>query len=230
MAHRPFASFANRFTGQTCWDIGRGPTRFDYGQRRMAVDPVLFITVAVTLSDLLPSGLPCFWFAHDANQRVYLTPRLRPVAVLPEDAPEGKVLCRPDDPILNEIPAYTLYPWGSPGEARACLDADRKALARLRLFHWHSGTIHSLLHFVWYLGCRGARLVGCDEINQRFVMYGLNTPANGAYDVRRANRSGSISHWTYDVIRNHQEAMLGRLSLEADYVGMPRRRAMEGQT
>jgi hypothetical protein len=84
----------------------------------------------------------------------------------------------------------------------------------------HTGTIHTLLHFVWFCGFQRVTYVGCDGINQKHVLARACGARNG-YDSRLQNRSNTSPWWHYAKIRQAQDLLTTLFGIEAVYRGAP---------
>jgi hypothetical protein len=158
--HMAFGSFNNRYCGRTCYVVGRGPTTFDYEKLKSINEPIFFLNDAVCLEKLARSET--FFFAHDAALRVWLNGAMKSTAVLPLNGT-----------ILDSEPGVLAH--GGPLVLYHRQDEDREVIMRMTrdelgdaaALFGHSGTIHSLLHFVWFCGFRRIIYIGCDGINQK---------------------------------------------------------------
>ena len=215
MSELPFAHFCDKFSGQTGWVIGRGPTRFDYAALGQTDGPVFFINDAVSQEKWLAADRPAFFFAHDAAMACWLSdPGVRSIPVLivdqpltgPVEDPRPGLIGGPDDPRLANLPRSILYRKDGPLDRATLLNFDRQEIARSGQLHVGGATIHPLLHFAWYVGCAKLVLIGCDGL-----------PETG-YDARLENRSKSTQQNAL-AIRVQQEEILRRLSLPREYLG-----------
>jgi hypothetical protein len=84
----------------------------------------------------------------------------------------------------------------------------RDQIADLRILFSHSGTIHSLLHFLWFCGCTSAALIGCDGLGW-------------AYDPRLENRSHSTPGQQYTTLRTVQDHLANIFAIKLTYLGAP---------
>jgi hypothetical protein len=209
----PFAAFNNRYAGSACHIVGRGPTTFDYLRLREITEPVFFLNDAVSLEEHVRGD--SFFFAHDRAQQVWLTRGLKSTAVLPVG---GKFWTRIATFPFRHNGRIALYRW-SKTPAFDLLNQTRDQLAAAEeLFH-HCGTIHSVLHFVWYCGFTHVRFVGCDGINDPQQLDAAG--ARNGYDARLANASGTSPWWQYHQIREMQDRLCRRFGLEVNYLGTP---------
>ncbi len=210
----PFAAFNNRYRGRSCHVVGRGPTEFDYASLADVADPVFFINDAVCLEGHARGET--FFFAHDPQTLPWLDGRLRSTAVLPID---GKLFERDPNLTLGHRGGVAFYHWCEAGR-RELLEMDRDAVAAARRLYVHSGTIHSVLHFIWFCGFARVSLVGCDCLSRRAPLRpGLRAP--DGYDRRLRNASGSVAV-AYAEIGRIQRLLTDVLGLEATYLGTPR--------
>lgn len=215
MTEVAFASLCEQFRGSTGWVVGRGPTRFDYALLAREPGPFFFVNDAVGAERWLRPGAPSFFFAHDASMAAWLLdPGLRSVPVLVTDQPvtgpreqpvEGLLRGR-DDPHLAGVARAVFYRKQGPHERTSLLERSRVEIRDSGQLYTASGTLHPLLHFAWYVGCRRLRMVGCDGF-----------PGIG-YDARLENRSGSTQQAAI-FIRVRQEEILRRLGLPSEHVG-----------
>jgi hypothetical protein len=195
----PFSDFNNKFENGTCYVVGRGPTAFDYRQLGDVSDPVFFINDAVCLEKYAQGET--FFFAHDSQTRVWLDGAVKGTAVLPMD---GLVL-RDVAGALGHAGPVVFYRRGE-REREELLRMSRDELATREELFVHTGTMHSLVHFLWFCGFGKAVFIGCD--GQR------------GYDSRLQNRSCS-SPGEYRTIRRAQELLTTLFGIEAVYLGTP---------
>jgi hypothetical protein len=92
----------------------------------------------------------------------------------------------------------------------------REQIADAQQLYRHSGTIHSLLHFVWLCGFARADLIGCDGISQEDA-----PTTGGGHDPRLENRSNSWANHEYRTMRQAQDLLIRLFGFEARYVGTP---------
>jgi hypothetical protein len=114
---RDFAEFNNRFAGECCYVVGRGPTEFDYRALAEVREPIFFINDAVCLDKLARSET--FVFVHDLAMRVWLDGSVKSTAVLPIN---GTVLGSPPATCLGHTGPVLYY---------RRQDEDREALMRM---------------------------------------------------------------------------------------------------
>jgi hypothetical protein len=213
----PFAAFNGKYTGRSCHVVGRGPTDFDFEQLGKSSDPVFFINDAVCLEKHVQSD--SFFFAHDPQMLGWLDGRIKSTAVLPID---GKIFAGSPAITLHHAGPIVFYHWNEPNrEAQLKMTRDELAIAA-ELFT-HTGTIHSLLHFVWYCGFTKVNLIGCDCINDTSKLADQFQTPDG-YDPRLENLSGSASSHNYGSIGNAQNLLIMLFGLEAAYLGTPGRK------
>jgi hypothetical protein len=215
----PFAHFNNRCAGGSCYVVGRGPTEFDYTELGATDEPVFFINDAVCLEKHVRGE--SFFFAHDRQLLPWLNGAIRSTAVLPID---GKVFCvepgEAPERTLAHAGKIVFYHWREDNR-QAQLHMTRDQLAEAKQLFTHTGTIHSLLHFVWYCGFRKVSFVGCDCITDTHALAGnFHTP--DGYDPRLENRSGSSASPSYPAIRRAQDLLTMLFGFEAVYRGTPR--------
>lgn len=209
----PFSAFNNRYAGRECCVVGRGPTRFDYARLAQLDCPVFFINDAVSLEHHVRGE--SFFFAHDANQQVWLKRGLKSTAVLPLG---GKFWGKFEGAPYVHRGSMVLYEWPHSNGAKI-LERTRDELALARELTTCTGTIHSLLHFLWFCGFTTVKFIGCDGINDCSQLSLLAAPSG--YDTRIANESESEPWWQYETIRTHQDRLCRRFALRAEYVGTP---------
>jgi hypothetical protein len=209
----PFSSFNNHFAGRACWVVGRGPTSFDYAKLSDVHDPVFFINDAVSLEKHVRAE--SFFFAHDEPQEVWLRRRLKSTAVLPVG---GKLWQKLESAQFDHTGAVALYSWeGADGEQLLAMSRDEVAAAQ-QLYR-HTGTMHSLLHFIWFCGFQRVNFVGCDGINDAWQLHAIDAPAG--YDRRIENLSSTSPWWQYSEIRRVQDRLCERFGFETKYLGTP---------
>ncbi len=212
----PFESFRDRHLGERAVVVGKGPTTFDYEQLARLDAPTYFVNDSVCLERFVAPERACYWFAHDRGQMVWL-PRLeRAIAVLPDD---GKVLDGPADPVLETTRHYTLYRWRVREQAEVVRQT-KDELARTRELFTDQGTIHSLLHFVWFCGVRKVTFIGCDGIEAKPESGAVVDPRTG-YDARLENVSNSAPWGTFSRIRKGQDRLCRKLRFEVELLGTP---------
>jgi hypothetical protein len=210
----PFGSFKNKYAGGSCYVIGRGPTTFDYDNLADVAEPIFFINDAVCLEEYARSET--FFFAHDAQMRVWLNGSLKSTAVLPID---GSVLRDAPELVLRHAGPVVYYGLGK--TTTELLQLSRDELADRQELFQLCGTIHSLLHFVWFCGFRRVMFIGCDGINLRARTTRAGASADG-YDRRLQNRSNTASWWQYSRIRIVQDLLITLFGFEAVYLGTPK--------
>jgi hypothetical protein len=210
----PFAAFNNRYAGQTCCIVGRGPTTFQYSTLANIAEPIFFINDAICLEKYVRSE--SFFFAHDRELRVWLDGSVRSTAVLPTD---GTVLGEDPGLVLGHSAPVVYYRRGEK-DKRDLLQMSREALAAREQLYVHSGTIHSVLHFVWFCGFTRVAFIGCDGLNQKADLARAGASPEG-YDPRLENRSQSAPLWQYARIRLAQDLLTKLFGIEAIYLGTP---------
>jgi hypothetical protein len=193
--------------------VGRGPTLFNYEELARVDGPIFFLNDAVCLEKYARSET--FFFAHDAKMRVWLNGAMRSTAVIPVD---GYLF--PDPPAaLAHAGAIVYYRWVM-GKRTELLQRSRDEIADSRELYTQTGTIHSLIHFVWFCGFRRVTFIGCDGIDKHDLPRCTVPSANG-YDVRLRNLSRSSPWWHYTIIRKTQDRLISELGLESIYCGTP---------
>jgi hypothetical protein len=210
----PFGSYNNKYAGGTCYVIGRGPTSFDYASLASISHPVFFINDAVCMEKYCRSET--FFFAHDIELRVWFDGSMKSTAVIPGD-----------DTVLGEAPgrfpghcAPAVFYQRPENGKWDLLRMNRGEIADRQQLFTLAGTIHSLLHFVWFCGFQRVILIGCDGINQKSDLLRAGSSPAG-YDPRLENRSQSAPMWQYIKIRMAQDLLITLFGLEAAYLGTP---------
>jgi SAM-dependent methyltransferase len=201
-----FASFNNRYSGRECVVVGKGPTDFDFENLSKYSCPVFFINDAVSYEKYV-SG-ESFFFAHDPGQLVWL-PLIKSIAVMPVN---GAGIKEKD---LSEASQLVKYKWG--GFDKANLDKSRDEIARSKQLYLNSGTMHALIHFIWFCGFKHIKFIGCDGLNNKKQLQSMSM--NDGYDPRVRNLSKSKSWYCNVKIKRVQEWMCGRLKLTYEYIG-----------
>jgi hypothetical protein len=212
--HVPFANFKNRFPGGTCYVVGRGPTTFDYQKLAEISQPVFFINDAVCLEKYTRSET--FFFAHDIEMRVWLNGSMKSTAVLPSN---GTILDGEPEAVLGHTGPVVLY-HRQDEDREELMRMNRDQLADAAALFGHSGTIHSLLHFVWFCGLRQIIYIGCDGINQKHLLAN-NCGSKDGYDPRLLNRSHTAPGWHYIQIKRVQDLLTGLLGISTSHLGSP---------
>ncbi|HEY3787591.1 MAG TPA: hypothetical protein VGL71_01995, partial [Urbifossiella sp.] len=193
--------------------VGRGPTEFDYKDLAHVADPIFFINDAICLEKHARSET--FFFAHDAELRVWLDGSVKATAVLPVN---GTVLGDAPDVVLNHAgPVVYYHRRQKDGDL---LRMNRDDIADRAELFGHTGTIHSLLHFAWFCGFCRVVLIGCDGIDRKHALASACGAKRG-YDSRLRNKSNSTSGWHYGAIRRAQDLLTTLFGIEAIYRGTP---------
>jgi hypothetical protein len=200
----PFAEFNGKYEGKSCTIVGRGPTTYDYALLGESTDPVFFINDAVCLEKYAIGD--CFFFAHDPQLLGWLDGRLKSTAVLPID---GKLFLEPGDAHFDHAGNIVFYHWQEE-KKEDLLRMTREQIAAAKQLYTHTGTIHSVLHFIWFCGFKKVSFIGCDGI----------ITGNG-YDPRLENLSGSVASTTYPSIIFAQKLLTELFGFEAVYLGTP---------
>lgn len=207
----PFSTFNNKYHGQECIVVGKGPTEFKFEELQDVSCPVFFINDAVCYEDNVLGE--SFFFAHDATQLVWL-PRIKSIAVVPLG---DKVVRNRTDPRLTQASRLCIYKWGSFN--KSLLNKSRDEIAKLGSLYLNSGTMHALVHFVWYCGFKHIKFIGCDGINNKLLLQSKGMKSG--YDPRITNLSKSRSWYQNRKIRQHQDWMCDKLKLTTEYIGTP---------
>jgi hypothetical protein len=198
----PFAAFNGKYAGRSCYVVGRGATEFDYERLADVEEPIFFINDAVCLEKYARSE--SYFFAHDAVMRVWLDGKIKSTAVLPM---EGDFFRKTCGLTLRHGGKVVFY--GSLEKKREqLLLLSRDQIAKVKQLYMHSGTIHSVIHFIWFCGFERVNFIGCDCINV-------------GYDRRLENLSESLSCGDYSVIGRAQGLLVALLGLDAVYLGTP---------
>jgi hypothetical protein len=212
-AELSFSSFNNKYAGQSCHVVGRGPTLFNYEELARVDEPIFFINDAVCLEKYAQTET--FFFAHDARMLAWLNGAMRSTAVLPIG---GNLFLDPYS-VLAHAGAIVFYRWVM-GNRLELLQKSRDEIAASKQLYTQTGTIHSLIHFVWFCGFKRVTFIGCDGIDKHDLPRCRVPSANG-YDVRLQNLSRSSPWWHYTIIRNTQDRLTAQLGLESIYYGTP---------
>lgn len=212
----PFESFRDVHRGERAVVVGKGPTTFDYADIARLDAPTYFVNDSVSLERHVAADRPAYWFAHDRGQTVWLPKLERAIAVLPED---GKVVEGRDDPVLADAREVAFYRWRV-REQDVVVRQTKDELARTHELFTDQGTIHSLLHFVWFCGVQRVTFVGCDGLETNSRSASLVDPGTG-YDARIENVSGSAPWGTFSRIRKGQDRLCRKLGFEVEYLGTP---------
>ena len=199
-----FASFNNKYAGQSCYVVGRGPTEFDYEKLADVREPIFFINDAVCLEKYAKSET--YFFAHDAQLLPWLNGEIKSTAVLPVD---GKMFRATPGITLQHPGNLVLYHWPPKDRDPQLLQMTRDELAEAEQLYTHTGTVHSLLHFLWFCGFKQLNFIGCDGL------------MNVDYDSRLSNRSDSIPIGNYHAIARAQKLLTQLFGFEAHYLGTP---------
>jgi hypothetical protein len=212
----PFSSFENRLAGRTAIVVGKGPTLFEYADIAKHAAPVFFVNDAVALEKHVAPGESSFLFAHDTIMTVWFTRGIKSAAVIPED---GKVVAGRTDAKLEPAGDVVFYKWRTSAQDTV-LGWDRRTLAAERELYTDCGTIHSLLHFVWFCGCTGVRFIGCDGVTGDPRTAQLGDGQTG-YDKRIANASNSAPWGQFIRIRREQDRLCRLFGFDVEYWGSP---------
>jgi hypothetical protein len=142
----------------------------------------------------------------------WLDGSLHSTAVLPIN---GKLFTTATTTFPHTTPTL-FYHWPRKNK-ESLLQLSRDQLAETQQLYTHTGTIHSLLHFVWFCGFSHATLIGCDGISST-----SRSPTQGLYDPRLQNKSQSTPAWQYATIRQAQDLLAIHLNLKTTYQGTPK--------
>jgi hypothetical protein len=212
--HVSFSSFNNKYAGAACYVVGRGPTTFNYQELSALKEPIFFINDAVCLEKHARSET--FFFAHDIEMRTWLDGSMKSTAVLPVN---GTILGDAPGIVLNHAGPLLFY-HRQDEDREDLMRMTRDQLADAAALFGHSGTIHSLLHFIWFCGFRRIIYIGCDGINQPNALASVSASEDG-YDNRLQNRSNTAPGWHYAQIRRVQELLTALLRIETVHIGTP---------
>ncbi len=212
--HLSFSSFNNRYSGETCYLVGRGPTDFQYQDLATVDAPIFFINDAVLLDRLCPSET--FFFAHDHRMLSLLNRDIKSTAILAED---GKLFEKSPQTIFSFAGKVIFFRWRRILGKRLLL-MNREQISLARELYTHTGTIHSALHFIWYCGFKKIFLIGCDGINDELFLTTVKGAVDG-YDQRLENVSETAPWWQYQTIRSVQDHLIKTFSFHAVYLGTP---------
>jgi len=210
----PFSSFNGKFDGRACTIVGRGPTAFNYQDLALSPDPVFFINDAVCLEK--HAAGETFFFAHDQQALAWLNGAIRSTAVLPID---GKIFRGSPGVVLEHPGNLVFYRWRQEKREDLLL-LSRDQIAERAELYTHTGTIHSLLHFIWFCGFRRVRFIGCDGITDTSRLPAKFQTADG-YDPRLENLSRSSVSPAYPTIFYAQQLLTNLFGLDAEYAGKP---------
>ena len=213
----PFSRYNNKYAGGACYVVGRGPTEVDYRHLSGVSDPIFFINDAICMEKYAGKA-ETFFFAHDLQMRVWLDGSIRATAVLPI---QGTILGRSPSVVLQHGGQVVHYHRDVKCAADV-LRMGRDELADRQQLFVHSGTIHSLQHFLWYCGFNRATFIGCDGVDPPDALSAASSASTG-YDPRLQNRSKTSPWWQYDKIRRAQDLLNTLFGIEATYLGTPAR-------
>jgi hypothetical protein len=186
-AEIPFSSFNQKYTGRSCYLLGRGPTKFNYEDLSTVTDPIFFINDAVSLEKYTNSET--FFFAHDPQMLVWMNGRIKSTIVVPID---GKVFRQTPGITLHHTGKIVFYHWLEQNREQL-ISLTRDQLAEVKQLYNHTGTIHSVLHFLWFCGFAKVNFIGCDAV--------------GGYDPRIATLSNSRPNPSYAEIGRVQKLL-----------------------
>ncbi len=206
----PFASFNGKYAGRSCYVVGRGPTEFNYEELAEVDDPIFFVNDAVCLEKY--TRTETYFFAHDAVMRVWLDGKIKSTAVLPM---EGDFL-RGTAGITLQHRGNVVFYRSRGKESGQLLLLNRDQIAAAKQLYMHSGTIHSVIHFIWFCGFQRVAFIGCDC-------------SSDGYDPRLENLSKSLSCRNYTAIGKAQGLLISLLGLKATYLGTPGRTSESGK-
>jgi len=211
----PFASYRDKFAGQTAVVVGKGPTLYDFEKLGKTGAPTFFVNDAVALEVNLAQAQPSFVFAHDPGQTAWFARGIRSTPVLPRD---GKIVAGENDPILAPLAHAVFYTWRT--RAQDVVLAQSKAdLAASAELYTDCGTIHAALHFVWFCGFTSIRFVGCDGTSKDPRTAAL--AAGTGYDKRIENASQSKPWGEFIRIRREQDRLCKLFGFDVEYWGAP---------
>jgi hypothetical protein len=205
-----FCDFDRKYDGQSCYIIGRGPTDFDYEKLVDVREPIFFINDAVSLEKYARSDT--YFFAHDAQMLPWMNGAVRSTIVVPID---GKVFRQTPGIELQHTGNIVFYHWREE-KKEELLTMTRAQIAEAKQLYTHTGTIHSVLHFIWFCGFKRVTFIGCDCISLPERLQTVD-----GYDSRLANLSQSASSFNYMHIGKAQLLLLQLFGLESTYIGTP---------
>jgi inositol phosphorylceramide mannosyltransferase catalytic subunit len=209
-----FAAFKNKYAGKACWVVGRGPTEFNYEKLAKIKDPIFFINDAVALEKHAPSET--FFFAHDHRMLPWLNSKLKSTAVLPVD---GKLFTPDEKAVLSHAAGIVFYHWRKI-DGEKLLRMNRDELAKQEELYTNTGTIHSLLHFLWFCGFQKVTFIGCDGIGDKSFLKNI-CKAESGYDGRLENLSKTSPWGQYGAIRKVQDRLCNLFDFKTNYLGTP---------
>ena len=96
------------------------------------------------------------------------------------------------------------------------LKLTRGELAGRRQLYIHSGTVHSVLHFVWFTGSTAVNLIGCDESRAGHDSR-LPNKSRTRHGLKEGDDQSKALEWSA-IRRQIQEGMIRDLGLEARYL------------
>lgn len=208
VVNKHFFSFANKHAGGTAIVVGKGPTTFDYAELKKHDGPIVFINDAAQLAKFCRDEQEKFQFYLDDNQaRHWLTGAALPGVTMVVKDVHRPLAKRPDLDVIW-YRAVTAFPVMS-----------REDLSKSPTLFIKKGTITPVLHWLWYLGVRTVKFVGCDGLNDKTAVHQLTGGKD--YDQRLNILTTGRSGWVYNAIRKIQDDLVGIFGFEAIYLGTP---------
>ena len=131
----------------------------DAGRRRLIMRSLPKPTIRYSSSMMqcawknMPGG-ETFFFAHDPQLLGWLNGQIKSTAVLPID---GKLFRDLPDLKFDHAGNVVFYHWREEKKEELLLMA-RDQIAELKQLYTHTGTIHSVLHFIWFCGFKKVTL------------------------------------------------------------------------
>ncbi len=205
--------YLRKYPGRRFLIVGKAPTRFEFENLASIEDPIIFINDAVQFEKFATRSVETFFFAHDAAQKVWITPEIKSTVVIPSG---GASDSGADHPMLdmtqvldnNLPPRIVTYEWGG-WYGRNLRVHPRGEITRTGKLYLNSGTIHSAIHFAWLCGASGITFIGTDGFSNK-------------YDEPVELRSCSNPLGVFGKIRQVQDWECEQLGLETEYVNEPR--------
>ena len=172
-------------------------TRFNYKEiEGIMSDPVMFLNDAVDLEKHMTTP-HSFFFATDRPVVDPWIPDVRSVYV-------HRLWDKVDFSVCRRFTKSVHV--NHPDES--LLLQTRDQLADSRKLYQSGGTVHTALHFAWFMGCRGAYMVGCDGLNL-------------GYDPRLPQRHQQKAGNVFGDIRKRQDEIAAILKMPIVYIGSP---------
>lgn len=223
--------FKDRFSGKECVVVGSGPTKFDYTELSKYTCPIFLINDTINFEQYVETG---FFFTHHPEKYADKISKL--TFFYPETYTRRKL----DDSLWDkselgvydghyvyhkeQIESPVVYynvsthcshiHWennedvSTTGFPEWCFD--KSEVVRRNALFGHTGSITTLLHFLWFSNFEHATLIGC---NPQFR-------ENHRHDFRISaltGRRGSL--WDLKAIIENQKCYLKQFDLKHTYLG-----------